>query len=116
MAGNLALQGPELTVDAEDAVAEEFMEDVMVAGAFDVVGEVGEEEMLDVDGVSSADAMGEVEEGVDLDSGGWGLGEEFSDPVVEAAVVAEEAGEVSDDGVGFWRWVFGFRLRRRVRV
>ena len=57
-----------MAVDAEDAVAKEFMEDIMVARAFDVVREVGEEEVLDVDGVGRANAVREVKEGVDLES------------------------------------------------
>ena len=29
---------------------------------------------------------------------------------MEAMAVAEEAKDVSDDGVGLWRWGFGWRL------
>lgn len=63
--------------------------------------------MVNVFRVGSADAAREVEKGIDLESGRWGLGEEFGNPVVKAVAVAEEAGKVSDDGVGFWTWVFG---------
>lgn len=70
VARDLTLGVPEVAVDAEDAVSEEFVEDIVVAGTFDVVGEVGDEEVLDVDGVRRANAVGgEVEEGVDLESG-----------------------------------------------
>lgn len=99
VAGDLALDGPEVAVDVEDSIAEELMEDVMKARTFDVIGEVGDEEVVDVEGVGSADAMGGVEEGVDLESEGRGSGKHVSNPVVEAVVVAEESDQVSDDRV-----------------
>lgn len=41
MAINLALQSPDTAVGVEDSVAEEFIENGGVAGAFNVVGKVG---------------------------------------------------------------------------
>lgn len=58
-----------MTINLEYTLAKEFIEDVVIAGAFDVVMEIGEKEVLYVGGVGSADAMGEVEERVDLKSG-----------------------------------------------
>lgn len=89
VAGDLALDSPEVAIDVKDSISKEFMEEVMEAGAFDVVGEVGDEEVVDVEWVSSADAMGGVEEGVDLESEGRGSRKHVSNPVVEAVAVAE---------------------------
>lgn len=89
MAGDLALDSPEVAIDIKDSISKEFMEDVMEARAFDVVGEVGGEEVVNVEGIGSADAVGGVEEGVDLESEGRGSGKHVSNPVVEAVAVAE---------------------------
>lgn len=59
MASNLALQGPETTINVEDPMAKEFIEDVKKARALDVVGEVGDKEVLYVDRICSADSTGE---------------------------------------------------------
>jgi len=67
VASNLTLGRPEVSVDVEDAMAEEFMEDRAETGSLDVVGEVGAEEVVDDGGVGGADAVGEVEDSVDLD-------------------------------------------------
>lgn len=69
MAGNLALESPEMGIDFEDAIAEELGENVVETRAFDVVWEVGVEEVLDVGGVGRADSMGEVEEGASSEGG-----------------------------------------------
>lgn len=99
MAGDFPLKCPGITVDVEDALAEEIVKYVVETGAFNIVREVGEEEVADVGGIDGADDVGEVEEGVNLESGGRGLREEVGDPVVEAVEVSEEAEKVSDDGV-----------------
>ncbi|KAH7841340.1 hypothetical protein Vadar_028577 [Vaccinium darrowii] len=65
----MGLDRPEVSVNVEDAMAEELVEDRAETGSLDVVGEVGAEEVVDNGGVGGADAVGEVEESVDLD--GW---------------------------------------------
>lgn len=73
VAGDFALSCPEMAVDGEDSIADEFVEDAPIPKAFDVVREVGDEKVLDVERVSRTDTTGEVEEGVDLESGGRSL-------------------------------------------
>lgn len=67
VASNLTLGRPEVSVDVEDAMAEELVEDRAETGSLDVVGEVGAEEVVDDGGVGGADAVGEVDDSVDLD-------------------------------------------------
>lgn len=107
-AGGLALEGPEVAVGVEDAVAEEVGEGGAGAVAFGVIGEVGAEEVLDDEWVGGADATGEAEGAPDLDGGGRGGGEEAGDPVEEAVAVAEEGDEVAEEGMGEGAVVGGF--------
>lgn len=99
MACNLALKSPEMTIDIENTITKEFIEDAVEARAFDVVWEVQVEEVFEVCGVCGADSMGEVKEGTDSESRRWGLGEHFGDPVMESMAVSKEACEVSNYGV-----------------
>lgn len=96
MAGDLALDGPDVSVYVEDPMAKKLLEDRVKARAFDIIGEIGAEEMVNISRVSGADAVGESEESVDLDGRRVGGGEHVGDPVVEAVAVAEEPDEVSD--------------------